>query len=38
MEIEDECEKEIGFDENANFTVKSDEHERGVFRMKHLWE
>lgn len=38
VEIEDECEKEIGFDENANFTVKSDENERGVFRMKHLWE
>ena len=38
VEIEDKCEKEIGFIENASFTVKSSDCERGVFRMNHIWE
>ena len=38
VQIEDENEKEIGFDENANFEMKTDSSERGVFHMDHEWE
>lgn len=38
VQIEDESEKELGFDENANFEMKTDSSERGVFHMNHTWE
>ena len=37
VQIEDENEKEIGFDESANFEMKTSSNEKGVFHMNHEW-